>query len=56
MQRIKAGSACSAEAIDGLIRVTDHKQAFPAFGPGMHKFALHSVNILEFIHQQVAKP
>ena len=54
-QAVKAGRVRAAEAVDGLIRVADDEQALSSRAPVAHEGALHSVDVLKFVHQQVVE-
>ena len=54
-QALKTVGICAAEAVDGLVWVADDEQALPRRAPVEHEGALHGVDVLEFIHQQVVE-
>ena len=54
-QPVKTGGVCSSEAVDGLVRVADDKQALAVPAPMGHQLALHRVDVLELVHQHMGK-
>ena len=50
MQPCKAAAVCPAEAVNRLIGVADHKQAFAVRAPRAHECILHVVDVLKFVH------
>ena len=51
---VKAPAARPAEAVNRLVRVADHKQT-ALRAPRAHQVVLHIVDVLKFVHQQVAE-
>ena len=54
-QALPAGPVPAPEAVDGLVRVTDDKQALPRPVPGPQQAVLDGVAVLELVHQQVGE-
>ena len=53
LQEVETVRIRAAEAVNGLIRVADDKQA--ALPPVLHQPVLQGIDVLKFIHQQVAE-
>ena len=54
-QALKTACIRAAEAVNGLVRIANDKQAFPCRAPVAHESALRGVDVLEFVHQHVGK-
>ena len=54
-QALEAGCVRAAEAVDGLIRIADDKEALPRRAPVAHEGALHGVDVLKLVYQQVVE-
>ena len=45
----------STKAVDGLVRISDEKDAFALLGEFLNQLVLDFVNILKLVHQQIGK-
>ena len=54
-QPVKAGRVRAPEAIDGLVRISDHKKLRPIPVPGLHQAVLQRVDVLKLIDQKAGK-
>ena len=54
-QLIKAGRVRAPEAVDGLIRISDHKKLCPIPVPCLHQAVLQRVDVLKLVDQKTGK-
>ncbi len=54
-QALEAVRVRAAKAVDGLVGIANDKQAFPRRAPVTHQGALHGVDVLKLVHQQMGK-